>query len=184
MILEEYKEKYLLSKIKLNNFWNIVNSTLKENNILIKELFNYSDIKENKVKFNNYEVLLYKELISNLLDIVYLDFTILNKILNNKNGNNIIEMYNNIPNDIKDILRLKNSNIEDIIKLYNNMDNYEFDTILFDLEDYCDCLNDLLEMFFETDKWYREREKYLNSGEGKLEYNIYNMQMLINKKYT
>ena len=82
-------------------------------------------------------------------------------------------MYNNIPNDIKDILRLKNSNIEDIIKLYNNMDNYEFDTILFDLEDYCDCLNDLLEMFFETDKWYREREKYLNSGEGKLEYNIY-----------
>ncbi len=173
MILEEYREKYLLSKIKLNNFWNIMNSTLKENNILIKELFNYSDIKENKVKFNNYEVLLYKELISNLLDIVYLDFTILNKILNNKNGNNIIEMYNNIPNDIKDILRLKNSNIEDIIKLYNNMDNYELDTSLFSLEDYCINLNDILEMFFETDKWYREREKYLNREEGKLEYNIY-----------
>lgn len=173
MILEEYREKYLLSKIKLNNFWNIMNSTLKENNILIKELFNYSDVKENKVKFDNYEVLLYKELISNLLDIVYLDFTILNKILNNKNENNIIEMYNNIPNDIKDILRLKNSNIENIIKLYNNMDNYELDTSLFGLEDYCINLNDILEMFFETDTWYRKREKYLNREEGKLEYNIY-----------
>ena len=173
MTLEECKEKYLLSKIKLNNFWNIMNSTLKENNILIKDLFNYSDIKENKVKFNNYETLLYKELISNLLDIVYLDFTILNRILNKKDENDIIELYNNLPTDIKDILRVKSSNIEDVIKLYNNMNNYELDTSLFGLEDYCTNLNDILEMFFETDTWYREREKYLNSEEGRTEYNIY-----------
>ena len=53
------------------------------------------------------------------------------------------------------------------------MDDYKLDTTMFDLENYCDCLKDLLEMFFKPDTWYKAREKYLNREEGKECLNLY-----------
>lgn len=87
---------------------------------------------------------------------------------------NINDLYHNIPKDI--LFVIENSNcdykIEDIIGKYDNGDCF-IDVLLYDLLNYCDNLKDLLEMFFEKDKWYKLREKYLHREEGKYNYNLY-----------
>ena len=60
----------------------------------------------------------------------------------------------------------------DIVGKYDNGDCF-IDVLLYDLLNYCDNLKDLLEMFFEKDKWYKMREKYLHREEGKYNYNLY-----------
>ena len=54
-----------------------------------------------------------------------------------------------------------------MLKLYDNLSKYKIDTSVFDLMNYCKCFDDILDMFFITDKWYKERERFLNREEGK-----------------
>ena len=162
------EKNYEISKIKLENFYLIWNSR--------KNMFNYKDIKNNNINYNEHEITIYKELIKILLDTLYEQLIALNKKIKNNNEKDIKKIYENIPDDIKIILEksiLNNIKLKEIIKEYNNLEDYKIDTTLYDLQQYCDNLNDILEMFFEKDKWYNERKKYLNSEEGKELYNIY-----------
>ena len=166
MNIDKYKNDYLLSNIKLDNFYLLWNSK--------KELFSYKDIIS--INNNEYKVVLYKELINILLDTLYQQLITLNKILFDNNEKDINKLYENIPNEIKNILNnssIDNTNIKGIIGLYNNLDNYKIDTTLYNLQQYCDYLKDILEMFFETDKWYSDRNKYLKSNEGKELHELY-----------
>lgn len=120
---------------------------------IVKKLFSYKDI--TSIKDNEYKVVLYKELINILLDTLYQQLITLNKILFDNNEKDINKLYENISVEIKNILdksSIDNINIKDIIGLYNNFDNYSIDTTLYNLQQYCDYLKDILEMFFEPNK--------------------------------
>ena len=120
---------------------------------IVKKLFSYKDI--TSIKDNEYKVELYKELINILLDTLYQQLITLNKIIFDNNEKDINKLYENISVEIKNILdksSIDNINIKDIIGLYNNFDNYSIDTTLYNLQQYCDYLKDILEMFFEPNK--------------------------------
>lgn len=61
-----------------------------------------------------------------------------------------------------------------------NLDNYNLDCTLFYFEYYLDRLDDLLDMLFESEKWYQDRNRYLNSEEGTNLYNLYKKYCLNN----
>ena len=179
--LGKYKRDYILSKIKLDNFYLLWNST---NNIgLIKDLFSYKVIKSNSTRYDEYRTTLYKELFKSLLDILYHQLKTLNCVLFNTYSNDINILYKRIPTDIKNLLNknnIDNNKLEDVIKLFDNMEHYKTDTVLYDIQQYCDYIQDILEMFYESDKWFNERKKYLKSVEGNNELCVY--EKYISKK--
>ena len=168
MELNKYKEEYILSNKKLEEFYSIYNS--KNNNIIIKDIFNYKDIKNNNFNYDEKTNKIYNELIIKLLDTLHQQLTTLNKILFDTKEIDI----NRFPNEINNILNNNNYayKITDIINLYNKT-NFNIDTLLYDLTNYCDILKDILEMFFENDKWYKLRENFLKSEQGKDYYKLY-----------
>lgn len=108
-----------------------------------------------------------------LLDTLYQQLNTLSNVLFDEDFKK--EVYLKMPNDIKSIIEKNfyDYKLRDILNLDKKLDNYNIDNILYDLQCYCDNLKDLLEMFFENEKWFKERKNYLLRDEGKDEYNLY-----------
>lgn len=159
------KENYILTKIKLNNFYGIYNTKDVENDKMIKEVFSYKNIKDKEFTFDDYSMILYNELIDILYDCLQLQLRTLYYRLFKKNENDIKTIYNELPKEIINVIE-KNSiddiKLEDVINISNRKS-----PIMYYLSWYCDRLQDVLEMFFETENYLKTREKFLEREEGK-----------------
>lgn len=161
-------ENYILTKIKLNNFYGIYNTKDIENKKMIKNLFDYKKIKDKEFIFDEYTTILYNELIDILSDCLQLQLKTLYQYLFKKEENDLNKIYKDIPKEIlevieKNIISLENIKIIDVIDIKDRKS-----PIMYYLSWYCDSLQDTLEIFFETKKYMNTRKKFLEREEGKI----------------
>lgn len=160
-------EKYILTKIKLNNFYGIYNTKNIKNDKMIKELFSYKKIKDKEFIFDEYTKILYNELIDILYDCLQLQLKTIYQFLFKKEENDLKIIYKELPKDILNLI--ENMSKIDNIELINVIDIKDRKgPMMYYLSIYCDNLQDLLEMFFETEKYMRTRKKFLEREEGKI----------------
>ena len=57
---------YYKAQIKLNNYYAIYNSFDKKNNKIVKDIFDYKKIKNKTFKFDDYNIILYEELLNTI----------------------------------------------------------------------------------------------------------------------
>ena len=160
-------EKYILARIKQNNFLAIWNSNDIIENKKIKEIFDFKQLYENKYVFNKYKKILYDELINNLFDLVKLEFQTVYEFIYKKEEKDLNKLYNNLPNEIKNVLNKNFSN--NIIDLFNISEESKNGPIMYYLDDLSIELLDILEMLFEREKYIESRKKYLEREESKEE---------------
>ena len=107
--------------------------------------------------------------------------TIYKKITNK--DDNVLNIYQNLDIDIKNYLENDKYFENDLLyylKKCKNLENYNFGCTLYYLEYYLDRLDELLDMLFESNKWYQDRFRFLNSKEGTNLYNLYKKNCLNN----
>lgn len=173
---------YLLCKIRYNNYYNLKSTEDRFKNDLIKNLFSYKKINENQFEYDEYTLILYKELINIIIKCIELQLKTIYKKLTNKDDN-VLNIYQNLDIDIKNYLendKYFENDLSYYLKKCKNLENYNFDCVLFYLEYYLDKLDELLDMLFDSNKWYQDRFKYLNSKEGTNLYNLYKKYCLNN----
>ena len=161
-------ENYILTIIKLNNFYGIYNTKDIENKKMIKDLFDYKKIKDKEFIFDEYTTILYNELIDILYDCLQLQLKTLYQYLFKKEENDLNKIYKDIPKEIlevieKNIISLENIKIIDVIDIKDKKG-----PIMYYLLWYCDSLQDTLEMFFDTENYMKTRKKFLEREEGKI----------------
>lgn len=165
---ENHLKDYYQAQIKLNNFYFLYNSTDKKNNMAIKEIFSYNEIKNKNFIFDEYSSALYEELINILYDCFKFQIKIIYKFLNNNEENDVEIIINNLPIEVKNVIDkslFDEVKLEDFISIKDKKDK----PILYYLSNCCDNLIDILEMVFETGKYEKTREKFLQREEGKEE---------------
>lgn len=180
--MNKYYDEYLLCKIKYNNYYNLKNTEDRFKNDLIKNLFSFKKINENTFEYDNYTLILYKELINILIKCIELQLKTIYKKITNKDDN-VLNIYTNLDIDIKNYLESEkyfDNDLSCYLDMCVNLDNYNLDCTLFYFEYYLDRLDDLLDMLFESEKWYQDRNRYLNSEEGTNLYNLYKKYCLNN----
>ncbi|MBR3230026.1 MAG: hypothetical protein IKF91_04280 [Bacilli bacterium] len=162
------KEEYIKAQIKLNNFYNLYNSTDKKTNKKIKDIFNYKKIKDNTFIFNKYTSILYEEMVNIIYDCFKYQLQTIYKLLKNKEENNVETIINDLPSETKNVI---NKNLFDEVKIedFINIKKEKDKPALYYISTCCDCLMDILEMFYETEKYEKTREKFLQREEGKKE---------------
>ena len=168
--MDKYYDEYLLCKIKYNNYYNLKNTEDCFKNDLIKNILNYKKIKEKSIECDNYSLILYKEFINIIIMCINSQLKTIYKKINNKDNNININIYNSLDKNIKEYLESEkyfDNDLSYYLDMCQNLDNYKLDCTLFYFEYYLDRLDDLLDMLFESDKWYQDRIKYLNRKEGK-----------------
>lgn len=173
--MSKYYDEYLLCKIKYNNYYNLKNTEDRFKNDLIKNLFSYKKIKENKFEYDNYTLILYKELINTIIICINLQLKTIYKKINNEDSN-AINLYNDLDKIIKEYLESEkyfDNDLSYYLDMCINLDNSNLDCTLFYFEYYLDRLDNLLDMLFESNKWYQDRIKYLNRKEGEELLNLY-----------
>jgi len=160
------EEKYILTKIKLNNFYGIYNTKDIIYGKMIKEIFNHTEIYNETFKFDTYKEILYNELVDILYDCLQLQLKTLYQYLFKKDENNLEIIYKELPDDVLHVI--EKMIIVDDIKLRNVIEIKDRKSpIMYYLSWYCASLQDILEMFFETEKYTSTRKKFLEREEGK-----------------
>lgn len=162
-------KNYILTNIKYQNFYILYNGIDEKNGIQLKSMFSYKDIKENGFNYSDYETIIYEELVNVCYDLLKSQLKLINNYLYSDDESDLVKIYNKLPKNIIDIFEqntdeLNNINLNTIINLKNN-----HDLMLYYLMDYTTYAKDILEMFFETEKYEKARELYLQRDEGKLE---------------
>ena len=159
------KEEYFKAQIKLNNFYNLYNSIDKKTNKKIKDIFDYKRIKDYTFIFDKYTSILYEEMINIIYDCFKFQLQTIYKLLNNKEENNIKTIINDMPVQIINVI---NKSLFDEIKLedFINIKEEKDKPTLYYVSTCCDYLMDILEMFYETEKYEKTREKFLQRDEG------------------
>lgn len=165
------KEDYFKAQIKLNNFYNLYNSTDKRTGKKIKDIFNYKRIKDNTFIFDKYTSILYEEMVNIIYDCFKFQLQTIYKLLNNKEENNVETIINDLPVQIINVI---NKSLFDEVKLEDliNIKKEKDKPTLYYISTCCDYLMDILEMFYETEKYEKTREKFLQREEGKEERNL------------
>lgn len=160
-------ENYILTKIKLNNFYGIYNTKDIENKKMIKDLFDYKKIKDKEFIFDEYTTILYNELIDILYNCLQLQLRTIYRYIFKKDENDLNKIYKDMPKEIIKVIEKNNTYLEDIklIDVINIKDRKS--PIMYYLSWYCDSLQDILEMFFETEKYIKTRKIFLEREEGK-----------------
>lgn len=184
-------EYYLQSKIDYTELYNYYNSDDYYVSIPVKDfLKKYNNFIgstiSNQSRTIQYVNLIHKKLCDLLsVTIVSQLRSLLSKFdkYDYKNDNNFVTLLNLLPSDIKELFvkriqqYYQDINIETItddlnkLELYlNNLDSIcELDKLLV----FTDCLNDILEMLYESRKWYKLKEGYLNSPDGEYDKKIF-----------
>ena len=129
-------------------------------------MFSYKSIKDKEFTFDDYTRILYNELIDILYDCLQLQLKTLYQYLFKKEESNLEIIYKELPDDVLHVI--EKMIILDDIKLRNVIEIKDRkNPIMYYLSWYCASLQDILEMFFETEKYISTRKKFLEREEGK-----------------
>lgn len=114
-------------------------------------------------------------MINTIIICINLQLKTIYKKINNEDSN-AINLYNDLDKIIKEYLESEkyfDNDLSYYLDMCINLDNYILDCTLFYFEYYLDRLDNLLDMLFESNKWYQDRIKYLNRKEGEELLNLY-----------
>lgn len=155
------KEKYLLTKTKLNDFYSYYNSFDRETGLLVKDIFDYQTIKNKTFAFNDHTKFVYDKLLNMIFDCFKDKLTLIYEVLYQKEEDDIKKIITSLPDAIIVFLNKYNVTIENIM----TSDLSKF----FPLTNYVLYLDEILEMMFEPIKYEELRKKFLMREEGKEE---------------
>lgn len=165
---------YYKAQIKLNNYYAIYNSFDKKNNKIVKDIFDYKKIKNKTFKFDDYNIILYEELLNTIYDSFEFELKLIYKQVNGKEEN-IINIIKDLPKQVVDVINkaLLNENIElqDLPNLKKDLTS----PAVYYLSNVCDSMLDILEMIYEIEKYENTCEKFLNRDEGREEKELLNL---------
>ena len=166
---------YILTKIKYQNFYILYNGTDEETGKQLKEIA-YETWKKKEIN-DDYGLLIHEELVyvcydllKKQLKLIY-DYLYLNtENLYFDDETDLNKIYMRLPKNIISLIEknahgLKNNIfLKDVIQ-----EDYQRNIKLYQIMGYNDSLKEILEMFFETEKYEEMREKFLQRDEGKEE---------------
>lgn len=172
---------YILTKIKRQNFYILYNGIDERSNTQIKELFSYKHIKEN-FDYDEYDCSLYGELVNMCYDLFKLQLQLINNYISGGDEKDIEKIYNRLPNNVITIIEKNNYPNVRLIDQITLRDIKEIN--IHHIMAFIEELNNILEMFFETEKYEEMRNNYLHSDEGKIDLELLNhvKEKNINKK--
>lgn len=166
---------YILTKIKYQNFYILYNGIDEEKGKQLKQIA-YETWNKKEIN-DDYESLIHKELVyvcydllKKQLKLIY-DYLYLNsENLYFDNETDLNKIYMRLPKNIISLIEKNahgieyNLTLKDVIQ-EDNIRNMK----LYQIMGYNDSLKEILEMFFETEKYEEMREKFLKRDEGKEE---------------
>ncbi len=165
---------YILTKIKYQNFYMLYNGTDEETGKQLKDIV--YQVQKNNLD-NDYELLVHKELVNVCYDLLNKQLKLIYDYLylNDENlyfddETNLNKIYMRLPKNIISLIEKNAHGLENNISLKDVIqEDYQKNIKLYQIMGYNDSLKEILEMFFETEKYEKMREKFLQRDEGKEE---------------
>ena len=164
---------YILTKIKYQNFYILYNGTDDETGKQLKEIA-YETWKKKDIN-NDYESLIHNELVYVCYDLLKKQLKLIYDYLylNSENlyfddETDLNKIYIRVPKNIINLIEKNAHGLENNITLKDIIqENNRRNIKLYQIMAYNDSLKEILEMFFETEKYEEMREKFLQRDEGK-----------------
>ena len=166
---------YILTKIKYQNFYILYNGIDEETGKQLKEIA-YETWKKKEIN-DNYESLIHKELVYVCYDLLRKQLKLIYDYLylNTENlyfddETDLNKIYIRLPKNIINLIEKNAHGLDNHISLKDVIQEDNLRNIkLYQIMTYNDSLKEILEMFFETEKYEKMREKFLQRDEGKEE---------------
>ena len=167
---------YLLCEVKYQNFYILYNGVDEKSGMRIKDIFGVKKINENGFNYNDYETIIYEELVNTCYDLLKTQLKLIYDYLYINDDNimyvdekDINKIYMQLPKNIikiidKNAYGVGKKRLEDIINLED-----KHGLMLYDIINYINAVREILEMFFETERYEEIRKNYLSCEEGKEE---------------
>ncbi len=159
---------YILTEIKYQNFYFLYNGIDEKTGKKIKDII-HDNWKEEK-NINEYESLIEKELIYECFNLLKIQLKLIFNYLYCDNEDDLNIIYNKLPKDVISLIEKNAHGIDHGMSLKDVIQNDKLENIiLYQIMGYNDSLKEILEMFFETEKYEEMRKKFLQRDEGKEE---------------
>ena len=163
---------YILTNIKYQNFYILYNGLDKETGKKICDIV--YEVQKNNID-NDYELLIHKELVYVCYDLLKKQLKLIYDYLylNDENlyfddETDLNKIYMRLPKNIIGIIEKNAHGKEYNLSLKDVIQEENLRTIkLYQIMAYNDSLKEILEMFFETQKYEEAREKFLQRDKGK-----------------
>lgn len=165
---------YILTKIKYQNFYILYNGIDEVTGKQLKEIA-YEEWKKKEIN-DDYESLIHKELVYVCYDLLKKQLKLINNYLylNTENSyfngeTDLNKIYIRLPKNIINLIEKNAHGLDNHISLIDVIKEDNANIKLYQIMGYNDSLKEILEMFFETEKYEKMREKFLRRDEGKEE---------------
>lgn len=159
---------YILARIKYQNFYILYNGIDEKTGKLLKDIV--YEIRKEKENNNEYAILIHNELVCVCYDLLKKQLKLVFNYIYNDNEDDLNLIYTKLPKNVIAFIEKNAHGMENSISLKDIVQKDKLgNTKLYQIMGYNDSLKEILEMFFETDKYEESRKKFLQRDEGKLE---------------
>ena len=159
---------YILTEIKYQNFYILYNGVDEKTGKILKDIV--YEIWKSKEINNEYTLLIHNELVCVCYDLLKKQLELVFNYIYHNNEKDLNIIYAKLPRKVITLIEKNAHGLDNNMFLKDIIQEDKFGSIkLYQIMGYNDSLKEILEMFFETDKYEELRKEFLQRDEGKEE---------------